>query len=73
MPLHAYYSYTQEIKNSVRYIYLTADGTEIICTEVMNIKKENLTENFLDNKYLGEVVKYSDKINLNELIIPKVN
>ena len=63
MPIkHAYFSLNQQTQNGVFHIYLKEDGSEVNCTEVMDIKKENVTQYFSDNIYVGEVVKYSHSI-----------
>ena len=59
---HAYFSLNQQNQNGVYHIYLKEDGSKVNCTEIMDVKKENVTEYFSDNAYMGEVVKYSHSI-----------
>lgn len=73
MPIkHAYFSLKQQTQNGVCHIYLKEDGSEINCTEVIDIKKDNVTQYFSDNIYVGEVVKYSHSIKNNDFIERKI-
>ena len=56
--LYGYYSQTQRKNNAQHYIYLNEQGQETLVTEVSNKKKENITEFFEDNYYVGIVNKF---------------
>ena len=73
MPIkHAYFSLNQQNQNGVFHIYLKEDGSKVNCTEVMDIKKENVTQYFSDNVYVGEVVKYSHSIKNEDYVERKI-
>ena len=62
--LYAYYSETQKNNNGKYYVYFNDKETEIIVTEVRHIKKENITDLFKDNYYLGVVTQFVRSVTL---------
>ena len=68
MTYYGYYSDTQSQATGYIYIYLNNAGDQISVSEVTSIKKENdeITKNFKDSKYIGEVTKYDSKIKVHK-------
>ena len=56
--LYGYYSETQKNNNDQYYIYLNEQGKNTMVTEVSHKKKDNVTEFFEDNCYVGIVNKF---------------
>ena len=64
--LHGYYSTRQRINNNTYYIYMNEQGKETFLTEVSNKKKENVTEFFEDNCYVGIVNKFVKSVGISQ-------
>ena len=67
MSLHGYYSAKQYQNNLVAYEYADSNGKKVLLTEVLTYKKtgDKLTENFKDNYYMGEFIKFIKKVELS--------
>ena len=55
--LYGYYSEKQAQQNKIIHVYLK-NNKEVYTSEVCNIKKTDLTENFDDNVFVGIVDKF---------------
>ena len=66
--LHGSYSQTQKESNGISYIYSDEDGNTKEVTEVSSKyrDKDNITEFFSDNIYIGIVTKFIKSIGSNK-------
>lgn len=65
--LYGYYSEKQVQHNNVIHVYLQ-NNKEVYTSEVSNIKKIDITKNFNDNIFVGEVQKFVRNIYLNGFV-----
>lgn len=64
MSVHGYYSAKQHQDNLIAYEYEDGNGKKVLLSEVSPYKRtgDQLTEFFKDNSYMGEFVKFIQKV-----------